>query len=228
MIPQWFEILAWASLLTGVLCAGWIALDCWRNPPHMRVMTVVWPLCGLFGGPVLLWFFRRYGRSHGDDGPPFAVSVAKGTLHCGAGCTLGDIVAESLVIAAPAILAVFGYGWLFGDKIFAAWVHDYVWAFGFGIVLQYFAIAPMRNLGFKDGLQAAVKADFASLSAWQVGMYGLMAVAHFWLFPVVFGVSLEATRPEFWFVMQLAMMAGFVTAFPVNWWLIASGVKERM
>ncbi|TYC63637.1 DUF4396 domain-containing protein [Rhodobacterales bacterium] len=133
-----------------------------------------------------------------------------------------------LVTALPAILVVFGYGWLFGEKIFAAWAHDYVWAFGFGIVLQYFAIAPMRNLGFASGMKAAVKADFASLSSWQIGMYGLMAVAHFWLFPEVFGVDLEAKMPEFWFVMQFAMIAGFLTAYPVNWWLIASGVKERM
>ena len=29
-------------------------------------------------------------------------------------------------------------------------------------------------------------------------------------------------------MMQIAMMAGFVTSYPVNWWLINSGLKERM
>ncbi|WP_405083923.1 DUF4396 domain-containing protein [Paraburkholderia caribensis] len=28
--------------------------------------------------------------------------------------------------------------------------------------------------------------------------------------------------------MQLAMLAGFATSYPVNWWLIRSGVKEKM
>jgi hypothetical protein len=28
--------------------------------------------------------------------------------------------------------------------------------------------------------------------------------------------------------MQIAMAAGFVTAYPVNWWLVRSGVKEKM
>ncbi len=28
--------------------------------------------------------------------------------------------------------------------------------------------------------------------------------------------------------MPLAMMAGFVTSYPVNWWLVSSGVKEKM
>jgi hypothetical protein len=29
-------------------------------------------------------------------------------------------------------------------------------------------------------------------------------------------------------MMQLAMMAGFLTAYPVNWWLLRSGMKETM
>jgi hypothetical protein len=29
-------------------------------------------------------------------------------------------------------------------------------------------------------------------------------------------------------MMQIAMVVGFATAYPVNWWLIARGIKERM
>ncbi|MFD0642241.1 MULTISPECIES: DUF4396 domain-containing protein [unclassified Bradyrhizobium] len=29
-------------------------------------------------------------------------------------------------------------------------------------------------------------------------------------------------------MMQIAMMAGLLTSYPVNWWLIKAGVKERM
>jgi len=29
-------------------------------------------------------------------------------------------------------------------------------------------------------------------------------------------------------MMQLAMLAGFATSYPVNWWLIRSGLKEQM
>jgi hypothetical protein len=29
-------------------------------------------------------------------------------------------------------------------------------------------------------------------------------------------------------MMQIAMLCGFVTAYPVNWWLIRTGVKELM
>jgi len=43
-----------------------------------------------------------------------------------------------------------------------------------------------------------------------------------------FGVTLEVNNFEFWFMMQIAMLAGFPTAYPVNWWSIKVGFKERM
>jgi hypothetical protein len=57
------------------------------------------------------------------------------------------------------------------------------WGAPFGIVFQYFAIAPMRGLGVRDGLVAATKADFLSLTAFEVGLFGWMAVMALVLFP---------------------------------------------
>ena len=59
-------------------------------------------------------------------------------------------------------------------------------------------------------------------------MYGFMAFAYFYLFRHVLGVKLTTDMVEFWFMMQIAMLCGFVTAYPVNWWLIRAGVKEKM
>ena len=73
-----------------------------------------------------------------------------------------------------------------------------------------------------------MKADALSLTAWQVGMYGFMAIAHFWIFGRLIGETLKTTTPEFWFMMQIAMLCGFATAYPVNWWLIRAGIKEAM
>ena len=154
--------------------------------------------------------------------------VANGTLHCGSGCTLGDITAELLMLAFPAILVAFGYRSIFSDQIFARWIVDYIFAYGFGIFFQYFTIAPMRGLSLGKGIAAAIKADTLSLTAWQFGMYGFMAIAHFVIFRIGFGTKLEPTSPGFWFMMQVAMICGFVTSYPVNWWLITSGIKEKM
>ena len=244
MIPAWLHDLSIASLALGALCAILIAADVARYPQRMWIMNVVWPVTALFGSLAVVWQYGRYGRlvSHeqahaamraGQDPPskrltPFPIMVANGALHCGSGCTLGDIVAEWLVFAVPAIAVAFGYRSVFGHKIFAAWVVDYILAYAFGIVFQYFTIAPMRGLSLGPGLWAAIKADTLSLTAWQVGMYGFMGFAHFYLFGTLLGARLPTDTVEFWFMMQIAMICGFVTAYPVNWWLIRSGVKEKM
>ena len=80
----------------------------------------------------------------------------------------------------------------------------------------------------QSALVAAAKADIASITAWQVGMYGLMAIIQFLWFKPVYGGIAKVASPEFWFAMQLAMLGGFTTSYPVNWWLIRIGVKEKM
>lgn len=85
-------------------------------------------------------------------------------------------------------------------------------------------IAAMRGLSFKNGLVAALKADTLSLTAWQIGMYGWMAIATF----LIFRREIPKTSPVFWFMMQLAMWLGFATSYPVNWWLLRRRIKEAM
>ena len=40
--------------------------------------------------------------------------------------------------------------------------------------------------------------------------------------------DLKPTAWTYWFMMQIAMIAGFLTIYPVNWWLIRRGIKERI
>lgn len=117
---------------------------------------------------------------------------------------------------------------LFRTEIFAQWTMDFVFALLVGIVFQYFAIAPMRDLSVGEGIVATTKADVLSLTSWQVGMYGFIGLAHFILFPAVFGTRTDAGSPVFWVAMQAAMLAGFATAYFPNWLLIRSGLKEEM
>ena len=226
------------------LCALLIARDLLRHPQNMWIMNLVWPISTLFGSLVVVRQYFVYGRlasreavraamQRHEDPPskrltPFPMKVAAGTLHCGSGCTLGDICAEWLVFSVPALAAAFGFGHLFAQRMFAAWIVDYILAYAFGIVFQYFTIAPMRGLSFGQGLIAAIKADTLSLTAWQIGMYGFMAIANFLVFQRVFGHRLQVDTVEFWFMMQIAMIAGFGTAYPVNWWLLRRGLKEAM
>jgi len=215
------------SLALGALCAAGLLAHLWRHPPRMRIMMAVWPLCALFGSLGIVWLYARWGDRGADEAPHW-VTVSKGTLHCGSGCTLGDLLAECLVFLAPSVAIAFGWHWLFAERTFATWLLDSIFAFAFGILFQYFAIAPMRDLSVRDGIKAAVKADTASLAAWQVGMFCVMAVFQFVLYPAWLHERPDAASPAFWFAMQWAMVGGFVTAFPVNHLLIVKGLKEAM
>jgi hypothetical protein len=225
------------------MCAIVVLTDVLLHPPHMTIMTIVWPVCALFGTVLLLWLYFRYGRevgpsAHHDrrsghpDEPgqsqPFPIVVAKGTLHCGSGCTIGDIAAEWIAYATPTAAIAFGWHSVFTEKTYAVWVFDFVLALGLGIIFQYYAIVPTRHLSLWKGIWAALKADALSLIAWQIGMYCLMAFLQFVVFAGKLGGRAPVDSVEFWGAMQLAMIVGFVTSYPMNWWLIRSGIKEPM
>jgi hypothetical protein len=244
MVPNWLHVLSIAYLSLGGLCAALIAFDLILHPQHMWIMNIVWPVTALFGTLWVLWQYFSYGRlaskanveaamKKHEQPPnktetPFSIMVSNAALHCGSGCTLGDIIAEWLVFAIPAVAIAFGWQSIFSEKMYATWIVDFLFAYAFGVVFQYFTIAPMQNLTPRQGLIAAIKADTLSLIAWQVGMYGFMAFANFYLFRRVFGATLSTNTVEFWFMMQIAMICGFATAYPVNWWLIKNGIKEKM
>jgi len=197
----------------------------------MGIMNVVWPVSALYFSFIALWAYYRFGRrnirdavaqdathqrhaGHNASGAnPSAAQVAVGTSHCGAGCMLADLVCE-FAIAAPVSPSS---GRCSGRSTPLTWA--------LGIVFQYFAIVPMRHLSPAEGILAAMKADTLSIRAFQAGMYAWMAVTFFVLFP---HPHLTAFDPRYWLMMQVAMICGFATSYPVNRWLIRAGVKEAM
>ena len=196
-----------------------------RRQP-MAIMDAVWPLTMLYWGPLGLIFYggsvaprRRVHEHHehhhhGHAGGPMWQATFKGATHCGAGCALGDFIGDWIVVAS-------GFA-LFGSSLGGRYLVGFVLAYLFGVAFQYASVAPMQGLGLRDGLVVAVKIDTLSLLAYQIGMFAMMAVSSV-LFP-----ALRPTQWSYWFMMQVAMMAGFATTYPVNWWLIASGIKEKM
>jgi hypothetical protein len=82
----------------------------------------------------------------------------------------------------------------------------------------------MRGVWGLPSLWAAIKADTLSLTAFEVGLFGWMALTHF----VIFHPRLEPNQAAYWFMMQIGMCIGFVTSYPMNWWLVKAGIKEAM
>jgi hypothetical protein len=157
----WLDDVAWISLASAFVCAAIILRDVIARPQPMAIMNRVWPITALYAGPLGLWAYWRLGRA---SQRPFWASVAVGATHCGAGCTLGDIIAEFAIFFTGATIA--------GSMLAAQFVGDFVFAYAFGIAFQYFAIVPMRGLAFRAGIWAAIKADTLSLTAFEVGLFG--------------------------------------------------------
>jgi hypothetical protein len=231
-----FESVAWASIGIASVCAVWIAIDEMRRPQTMWIMNLVWPLTALYLSVFALWAYVRLGRArlrteqraahhghtetrqHGHGGKQItAAQVAVATSHCGAGCVLADLLAEFGIATAGITL--------FGLTLWASYVIDFAAAWTLGIAFQYFSIKPMSDLSPAEALVAAIKADTLSILAFQAGMYAWMAVVFFVLFPEP---HLTPFQPAFWLMMQVAMIFGYATAFPMNRWLVLRGWKEAM
>lgn len=226
---------SWVFLLLGVATAITIGFDVRRRPQHMAIMNVTWPITGLYMPVIGWWAYQRMGRSasaspghthrsgqqqnahhhHHSDKPKWQ-GVFVSATHCGGGCTLGDIVAVPLATA-------LGFT-LFGSHIAGHFLLAFIAAYIFGVLFQYLPIREMGQASPRHALVNAIKADTLSLIAFQMGMYAWMLIA----LTLFLDGQLDAATPGFWFMMQIAMLIGFVTSYPANWLLANKGIKHTM
>lgn len=234
------NLIAVFLVCSGIGIAVHIAIDLTHRPQSMKIMNTVWILTALWGSYLALWAYNKLGRSTppmkmgeagmnmGDtemkmnmpmDGMkrPHWQSIALSALHCGAGCTLADIIGEWFTNYIPITIA--------GSQLAGNWVLDFILALIIGVYFQFYAIREMEKISIGNALTRAFKADFFSLLSWQIGMYGWMAIVYFVLFV---NQPLPKDTWMFWFMMQLAMLLGFCCAYPMNALLIKLGVKKEM
>ena len=230
MAPTWFEILAWVALGLGfasalVIVADVVVLGNWQDMP---IMNLAFPLTALYLGPIALWAYFARGRRMSrkrmsmhmagmTEGPrDSAWQVSLSDSHCGAGCALGDVAGEWIVWATA---------WMIGSTaaLGPEYILDLPLAWIFGILFQYFVIAPLRGqVGRLAPLGDAIKSDTLSVLSFEVGLFGWMALAEY----VIWKAPIDSS--SHWFLMQIGMMLGFVTSWPVNRWLLRHRIKEPM
>ena len=220
-MPQWLMVVSWLAVILGVLTAVVIAFHEVAHPQHMKIMNVVWPVTGLYVPVIGWWAYTGLGRpksalAHSAPAKnEFWKSVFVSSTHCASGCVIGDIIGAPIVFAA---------GWtLFGKRLYADYVVLFALAFIFGIAFQYLAIREARRITPRMALIDALKADTLALMAFEVGLFAWMAVMYFLLVP-----RPEPTSGDYWFLMQIGMVLGFITTYPVNWLLVKWGVKAEM
>lgn len=241
---NWLEFVSWIAIVLGILQAFIITIDVSRHPQKMMpIMNIVWPLTGLYFPVVGIWAYYRLGRNNGGDhsehmnhhgheqmnhdthehmehhghgNKPFWQSVFVSTTHCSSGCSLGDIIGVPIVALTGLTIA--------GSTLFADYAVEFILAYLFGIAFQYYGMGFKKQDEPGKAIKNAIKADTWSLIAFEIGMFGWMVLVHY-----VFFIQMPMpTTAVFWFMMQIAMMLGFLTSYPANWILVKKGIKHAM
>jgi len=137
--------------------------------------------------------------------------VLGSTMHCAAGDGIGIIVGAALAAQ-----------WTLSS--WADFSLEYVLGFGFGwAVFQAFAMREMAGGSYLRSLRQTFLPELLSMNLLTTGM----VVTRGLLMPQIEG-SADPLSVGFWFVLSMALIVGFVLAYPMNWWLVANGLKHGM
>lgn len=203
----WFLLTA-ASVL-------FVAVDI-RTTPESPVLKWGFVLLTVYTGPVGAFLYVLGCREPlpGLHERYVAVrwrQVLGSTMHCVAGDGVG--ILAGAVIAAVSQLSGFTDIAL-----------EYVLGFGFGwSIFQALFMRSMAGGSYMRSLTGTFIPEFLSMNCLMAGMVPVMTVvmAHF-------PDSHNLSSPAFWFVMSMALLVGFVTAYPINWWLVSNHLKHGM
>jgi hypothetical protein len=213
------QFIAGMQLVWYVLTAGsliFLVYDLATNTPAMSVMKAAWVLIVLYTGPIGLFVFLLSCRqplpgTHEQFIQPHWKQAVGSLMHCVAGDATGIILAAALVS---------GFGLPNGVDLLI----EYCAAFVVGLlVFQALFMLPMLGGHYLTAVRKTFFAEFVSMNMVMVGMVPVMVLLMHYL-----PASREPTRPLFWSVMSLATLAGAVTAYPINSWLVRRGLKHGM
>jgi hypothetical protein len=133
------------------------------------------------------------------------------TMHCVAGDGVG-------IIAGAVLSSAFGIAGL------AEVVLEYVLGFAFGWTI--FQALFMRDMAGGSYLRALKSTFISELLSMNLLMAGMV--------PTVMALksripsAADPATPQFWFVMSMGLLVGFIVAYPMNWWLVAHHLKHGM
>ena len=214
IFPLWLHGLAVVSVGLGLLCCLLVALDEALSRRTRSSMSVVWPVCCLFGTVAWAEFYRRRGRApvvrplggHRDR----IVAAALSAGHCCAACTLGDLVLTLAWAAWPML----GPRGSMAPTATSA-ILEFLLAVAISGVLHAQSGVSSRH-AIQSGIALAILANAVTIIVCQAGMYvAMVIIGDIWLMPVFGGMG-RLTQPEYWFFMQFAMAVGFVASLPAN------------
>jgi hypothetical protein len=133
------------------------------------------------------------------------------TMHCVAGDGIG-------ILAGAVLARVFG---VTGPIEVAL---EYTLGFAFGwMVFQALFMRDMVGGSYIRSLTSTFIPELLSMNLLMTGMVPTMMILKTQL-----GRGADPTTAAFWFVMSMALLVGFVVAYPINWWLVRYHLKHGM
>jgi hypothetical protein len=192
-----------------------VAVDVWRTPAA-TVLKWAFVILTVFTGPIGAFFYVLGCREPLNGTHEEYVSVRwrqvlGSTMHCAAGDGIGIIVGAAIG----------------GGLALAFWpdfLLEYVLGFGFGwAYFQAFAMRDMAGGSYAKSLRLTFLPELLSMN---LLMTGMQLTSRFSMREIAGGD--DPARPEFWFIMSMALVVGFACAYPINWWLVAHHMKHGM
>lgn len=208
-------LIAWFALVAAsVAYVGW---DAWRRNPELKVMKLGWVLSTMFLGPVGLFLYvvgcqEPAPGQHERFVSPLWRQALGSTIHMLGGDGTGIIVAAAIT-------------GLLGLPMGIDFVIEYVAGFLFGLlVFQALFMKDMMGGSYARAVRDSLMPEWLSMGFMMGLMFPVMTLA-------MMGADMRAmqpTEPLFWGAMSLAFFAALVGAYPVNYWMVAKGMKMGM
>jgi len=206
-------ILAWFVLTA--LSVGFVAVDI-RTTPESPVLKWGFVLVTLFTGPVgaMLYVLGCREPLPGTH-EQYVASQWRQTL----GSTMHCVAGDGVGILAGAVIG----GFL---ELPAALDITMEYVLGFGIGLGIFQALFMRDMVGGSYPRALARSFVPELTSMNCLMAGMIPVAM--ILKSRIPGAMSPLSPAFWFVRSMALMTGFIAAYPMNWWLVARRLKHGM
>jgi hypothetical protein len=203
----WFILTAMAVVF--------VAIDI-RTSPVSPLMRWAFVLFTAYTGPIGAFLYVLGCReplpgAHADYVRARWRQVLGSTMHCVAGDGIG-------ILAGAVIGSVLSLGWPLAVAL------EYALGFGFGwAIFQSLFMRGIAGGSYWQALRRSFMPEFLSMN---FVMAGMVLVA--WLVWDAIGGERSPLTAAFWFVMSMALLAGFVVAYPINWWLVSKSLKHGM
>ncbi|MDQ6621849.1 MAG: DUF4396 domain-containing protein [Pseudomonadota bacterium] len=207
MMLVWFPLTAVSVMF--------VAVDS-RSTPASPVLKWGFRLFTVYTGPIGAFLYvlgcrEPLPKSHERYVTARWRQTLGSTIHCVAGDGIGILagaVLGSLILMSTPLEVVL----------------EYVLGFGFGwTIFQALFMKDMAGGSYGKALRTAFLPEFLSMN-WL--MAAMVPVAT--LFRTRFPEAHHPSNPAFWFAMSMALLAGFVAAYPINWWLVSRHLKHGM